>query len=136
MFLTFSKTIGRFGGFRLGVGTRITKNNAWYMLIFVCFIAMFKLMWYGLVAACWLMYAMCYGTFWLCKKTVQLLFHTGKVAKDVIEENHQKNQTYEPIVDTTAQEVSEAPTKSFCPCCGAELKEGNLFCVKCGNKLD
>lgn len=136
MFLTFSKTIGRFGGFRLGVGTRITKNNAWYMLIFVFFMAMFKLSWYGLVAICWLIYAMCYGTFWLCKKTGQLLFHTRKIAKDVIDENQQKNQNCGSIVDATAQEMPETSAKNYCPKCGTELKEGNLFCVKCGNKLD
>lgn len=136
MFITLSKTIGHFGGFRLGVGTRITSKNIWYMGIFIFFIWMFKLMWYALVLTFWMMYAMCYGTFWLCKKLVQLVFKSGKVAKEVIEENQQVNQTYEQIVDSTAEDISEMSAKKFCSNCGSELNEANLFCVKCGNKID
>lgn len=136
MFLTFSKTIGKVGGFRIGVGKRITSKNAWYMCIFIAFIAMFQLMWYGMVLAFWLMYAMFYGAFWVCKKIVQLVFKSGKVAKEVIEENQQAKQTYEPIVDSTAEEITETPSKRFCPNCGAELNDANLFCIKCGNKID
>ena len=44
MFMTFSKTIAKVGGFRVGIGTRITKKNAVVFAIILFFYWMFKLM--------------------------------------------------------------------------------------------
>ncbi|HBL83384.1 MAG TPA: hypothetical protein DDZ99_00520 [Clostridiales bacterium] len=49
MFLGFSKTMARFGKFRLGVDMRLTKKNAPYLFIILMFIWMFQLMWYMMV---------------------------------------------------------------------------------------
>jgi len=68
MFIGFSKTIARFGGFRLGVGTRVSKKNAAWMCLIIMFVAIFKLMWYVLLLCGWLMYAMFYGMYWCVKK--------------------------------------------------------------------
>lgn len=70
MFISFSKTIAKFGGFRLGVGTRLSKKNAAWMSWLFLFVAMFKLMWYMLLLCGWLMYAMCYGIYWCIKKII------------------------------------------------------------------
>ena len=70
MFISFSKTIARFGGFRLGVGMRLNKKNAIWMSLIVLFVAMFQLMWYMLILCGWMMYAVCYGIYWCIKKTI------------------------------------------------------------------
>jgi len=70
MFISFSKTIARFGGFRLGVGMRVNKKNAIWMSFLVMFIAMFKAMWYMLLLCGWLTYAVCYGMYWCIKKII------------------------------------------------------------------
>ena len=68
MFISLSKTLVRFGGFRLGVGIRMNKNNAIWMLLLVSFMAMFKAMWYMMIVCLWMAYAMIYGAVWLyCK---------------------------------------------------------------------
>ena len=36
----------------------------------------------------------------------------------------------------TKQDIPEAVTKRTCPNCGAELGDANIFCIKCGNKID
>ena len=70
MFISFSKTIARFGGFRLGVGMRLNKKNAIWMSLIVLFVAMFQLMWYMLILCGWMMYAVCYGIYWCIKKII------------------------------------------------------------------
>ncbi len=70
MFISFSKTIAKFGGFRLGVGMRVTKNNAVWMSFVVLFIELFKLIWYMIVFAFWLAYIICYGLYLGTKKLV------------------------------------------------------------------
>lgn len=72
MFIGLSKTFLRFGGFRLGMGMRISKKNiGWaYLMFFVVW--MFQLFWYCLVFTFWLMYAMFYFIFWLFKKVFKL----------------------------------------------------------------
>lgn len=68
MFFSFNKTIARFGGFRLGVGTRMTKKNAFLFFLVMLFVYIFKLMWYMMLLVGWLIYAMCYGMYWCIKK--------------------------------------------------------------------
>ena len=61
----------KFGKFRLGAGMRITKKNAIYMLIIMMFVWMIQAMWYILVICAWLVYAVCYGIYWIIKKIIQ-----------------------------------------------------------------
>ena len=68
MFVGLSKTIARFGGFRLGIGMRINKKNAVWIAFVIMFIALFKLMWYVMVFCAWIMYAIFYGMYWCLKK--------------------------------------------------------------------
>lgn len=70
MFFSFSKTIARFGGFRLGLGIRITKKNAVWIALLTMFVAMFQLMWYMLLLCGWMIYAVCYGIYWCIKKII------------------------------------------------------------------
>lgn len=70
MFIGFSKTIARFGGFRLSVGMRMSKKNAVWMCLLIMFVAVFKLMWSVMLLCGWLIYAMCYGMYWCTKKIV------------------------------------------------------------------
>lgn len=71
MFFSFSKTVARFGGFRLGVGMRMTKKNAFLFFLVMMFVYIFKLMWYMMLLVGWLIYAMCYGIYWCIKKIAQ-----------------------------------------------------------------
>ena len=71
MFISFSKTIARLGGFRLGFGIRMNKKNAVWLSFIILFVAMFQLMWYMLLFCFWLMYALIYGIYWCIKKTVK-----------------------------------------------------------------
>lgn len=73
MFLSLSKTMARFGGFRLGLGIRINKRNYIFALFIMMFVWLFKLMWYMLVLSFWMMYAVCYGLYWCIKKIVQAI---------------------------------------------------------------
>lgn len=78
MFISFSKTVAKFGGFRLSVGTRVSKSNFWWAALIVMFVAIFKLTWYMMLLCGWMMYAMCYGIYWCIKKIVE----TCKKRKD------------------------------------------------------
>lgn len=69
MFLSFSKTLAKVGGFRLGI--RMTKKNAAYMWMILLFVCMLKFMWYMLVLCLWIMYAMLYGIYWGIKRIFQ-----------------------------------------------------------------
>ena len=73
MFISLSKTIARFGGFRLGIGMRLNKKNAMWAWLILFFVGIFQLMW-GMMLICgWLMYAMFYGMFWCIKKLIKAL---------------------------------------------------------------
>lgn len=71
MFISLSKTMAKFGGFRLGVGMRLTKNNALVMLFFLMFVYCFKMMWYMMILCFWCVYALIYGFVWCIKKLIQ-----------------------------------------------------------------
>lgn len=71
MFISFSKTLARFGGFRLGLGMRMTKKNAIWMLFVLMFVCIFKMMWYMMILCFWLMYAMIYWIAYGIKKLCQ-----------------------------------------------------------------
>ncbi len=72
MFISLSKMLGK-TKFRIGAGLRITKNNVVWMSFVLLFIAVFQMMWYMCVLCFWVMYAICYGIYWLIKKLVQKL---------------------------------------------------------------
>ncbi|MBO7149342.1 MAG: hypothetical protein J6V71_00455 [Clostridia bacterium] len=73
MFISLSKTIAKVGGFRLGVGLRITKNNILWVSIILMFVYMIQLTWYMMVLCGWIMYAMFYGIIWCVKKIVKTI---------------------------------------------------------------
>ncbi len=67
MYIGLSRTLAKFGRFRLGIGMRLTKKNAPYLFIILMFVWMFQLMWYILLLCFWLMYAIFYGIYWCIK---------------------------------------------------------------------
>lgn len=139
MFISLSKTIGKVGGFRIGIGKRITSKNAWWMCLIICFVAMFQLMWYMMVLCFWLMYAMFYGMWWCCKKLFQAIagaISAGKNAKSNYVDTTTTSTNYVQPQITTEDIISgKTATQSFCPNCGEEIKEGNAFCIKCGTQI-
>lgn len=78
MYISLSKTLAKFGGFRLGVGMRVTKKNSLIMALVICMASIFKAMWYILIICGWLVYIMYYGLFQLCKKSINPLKNTIK----------------------------------------------------------
>ncbi len=130
MFMTVSKTIGKVGGFRIGIGKRITSKNAWWLCIVLCFVVIFQIMWYMLVLSFWLCYAMLYGMWWCCKKLYQLIVHCI-----------QKRKGKHNLVDNSTQYSNIHSFKiieeaQHCPICGAEYIKGNTFCIKCGSRRE
>ena len=81
MFFSLSKTLAKVGGFRLGLGVRMTKRNAPYMLFLTFFVSIFQLMWYMMVLCFWLMYAMCYGIYWIVKQIIRKVKQRNCVSK-------------------------------------------------------
>lgn len=73
MFVGLSKTLSKFGGFRLGIGMRITKNNMIWMSLLIMVVQLFKAVWYLMIIAFWIMYAMFYGLYWCIKKSIPFL---------------------------------------------------------------
>lgn len=63
MFLSFSKTLKKMGGFRLGFGMRMNKKNAIFVCFAMLFVWTFQLMWYMIVGAGWLLYFMLYALY-------------------------------------------------------------------------
>lgn len=68
MFISFSKTMAKIGGVRVGMGLRMSKKNAPYIAVFVGIMMMFKFLWWLTIACFWLMYALGYGAFIAFKK--------------------------------------------------------------------
>jgi hypothetical protein len=73
MFVSLTKTLKKFCGFRLGFGIRITKKNAVWMWIVLLFVSMFQLMWYMFVLCGWLLYAYLRLVWWLVKMMFTLI---------------------------------------------------------------
>ena len=73
MFVSLSKTLARFGGLRLGLGLRLNKNNAAWMLFVLMFVYIFQAMWYMMILCGWLVYAVCYGVYWSIKKLIEII---------------------------------------------------------------
>jgi SNF family Na+-dependent transporter len=67
MFISFSKTLAKVGGFRIGFRKKITsKNLLWVSLLYLT-VVMCQLMFYSAVLVGWLLYAFCYGIVWVTK---------------------------------------------------------------------
>ena len=141
MFISLSKSFGKVGGFRIGIGKRVTSKNAWWLALIVFFVAIFQLMWYMMVFCFWLMYAMCYGLWWCIKKPVQGLIilikktlskkaEIKKLGKSVA--SGFTSDSAENANEPVAEEVNKI---SFCPYCGVKLEEGNAFCTNCGKQI-
>lgn len=73
MFVSLSKTLAKFGGFRLGLGLRLKKSNAIWMLFVLMFVYIFQAMWYMMILCGWLFYAVCYGVYWCIKKLIEVI---------------------------------------------------------------
>lgn len=79
MFISFSKVLGKVGGFRIGLSKRITsKNILWASLLYLT-VVMFQLMWYSALLVGWLLYAFVYGCVVVTKKLFNIL--SGQVGK-------------------------------------------------------
>lgn len=90
MFIGISKPLAKIGGLHLGVGFRITKKNAAYMLTFLSLYYIFKFMLYVIVLCLWLAYAVYYGLFWCIKKLV--IFVVECVRERIRARNREKQQ--------------------------------------------
>lgn len=53
MFVSFTKTLKKMSGFRLGFGVRVNKRNAPLWCFAMLFAGMFYLMWYMIIGAGW-----------------------------------------------------------------------------------
>jgi hypothetical protein len=87
MFIGFSKTLAKFGGFRLGVGMRVTKKNAAWAACIPLIIWFFQMIWYMIILSFWLMYAVFYGMVWLFGKMFK---SSGSFFKKFFKENIKK----------------------------------------------
>lgn len=96
MFVGFSKTIAKFGRFRLGIGIRMNKKNALWISLIIMFIAMFKLIWYMMILCGWLFYAICYGIIWCIKKIIKASRKKQSIDKA---HNTYKQSTDRPVVE-------------------------------------
>lgn len=54
VFISLSRVLGKF---RIGAGIRITKKNAWWMALIASVVYLFQFMWYLLLIAGWMLYA-------------------------------------------------------------------------------
>ena len=70
MYISFSKTLMRWGGIRIGIGTR--KKGA-EGLFFLFLFGMMQLFWWALVGAFWFMYGVGYVFIYLPIKGVKKL---------------------------------------------------------------
>lgn len=104
MFISFSKTLAKFGGFRLGVGVRMNKKNAVWISFIAIFIVLFKLTWYMLLFSGWMIYAVFYGLYWCIKKmfpskkqnnskNVNSKSQISKQKEDIKNDDHQTEST-------------------------------------------
>lgn len=72
MFISCSKMLTKFGGFRLGLGLRITKNNIMWMSFIIMFVSILQACWYMMLLVFWMFYGMVYGTIYIVKKILTI----------------------------------------------------------------
>lgn len=89
MFVSFTKTLKKMSGFRLGFGVRVNKRNAPLWCFAMLFAGMFYLMWYMIIGAGWCLYFFLWAFYKIyyylfkgiavgCKKLYQLISLKGK----------------------------------------------------------
>lgn len=89
MFVSFTKTLKKMSGFRLGFCVRVNKRNAPLWCFAMLFAGMFYLMWYMIIGAGWCLYFFLWAFYKIyyylfkgiavgCKKLYQLI--KGKTA--------------------------------------------------------
>lgn len=77
MFLSFSKTLKKMSGFRIGAHFRL---KGWSLLVFGIFILMFYLVYWSILAALWMIYGVCYLYYLIFKGIVSLFKPKSKAA--------------------------------------------------------
>ena len=55
--------MAKYGILRLGLGIKITKNNAAFIWLVMIFLFLIKAIWYICVLYFWLIYAICYWSY-------------------------------------------------------------------------
>jgi hypothetical protein len=110
MFVSFTKTLKKMSGFRLGFGVRVNKRNALLWCFAMLFAGMFYLMWYMIIGAGWCLYFF----LWAFYKIYYYLFKGIAVG---CKSNRRRN---EPNKKTPVQ-GSKARTGD-CSLCGGRLK--------------
>ena len=132
MFISFSKTIARVGGVRVGVGVgkRVSFGGGIASLICTACAIGAKFMLYTIVAAAWVMYAVCYGIWWCCKKAFQGIVTIIRKKRAVSADN-----IYAQIPNDNSVHQAPTTTIKFCPHCGNAVNSGDTFCSKCGHRV-
>jgi len=77
MMVGFSKRLKRAGGFGILAGVRVTRRNAWYMIVAVFFLFIVWLMWKMMLLAGWGLY----GFMWLFAQIFKKPYEWYKAAK-------------------------------------------------------
>ena len=106
MFVSFTKTLKKMSGFRLGFGVRVNKRNAPLWCFAMLFAGMFYLMWYMIIGAGWCLYFFLWAFYKIyyylfkgiavgCKKLYQLI--KGKTAAPSEASNRRMNEPNKKI---------------------------------------
>lgn len=121
MFISFSKVLGKVGGFRIGLSKRITSKNVLWVSFLYLTVVMFQLMWYSALLVGWLIYAFIYGCILVTKKLFSILsaqlgktkaaiilvvVYSGILLAIILASASPKS----PTVSTTTPSTTQAPT--------------------------
>ena len=116
MFVSFTKTLKKMSGFRLGFAMRVNKRNALLWCCAMLFAAMFYLMWYMIIGAGWCLYFMLWAIYKIyfymfkgiaigCKKLYQHITKKADTPEAPADREYQQTET--PI-----EAPKEAPAAS------------------------
>ena len=111
MFVSFTKTLKKMSGFRLGFGVRVNKRNAPLWCFAMLFAGMFYLMWYMIIGAGWCLYFF----LWAFYKIYYYLFK-GIAVGSVGRTAEGMNQTKKSPVQGSKARTGD------CSLCGGRLK--------------
>lgn len=79
MLIGFAKALKKMAGFRLGLGICANKRNLWYMAFVIFFIAIFRLMWYMIIGAGYMLYFICAAIYKMYYFTILIVFACKKL---------------------------------------------------------
>lgn len=126
MFVSFTKTLKKMSGFRLGFGVRVNKRNAPLWCFAMLFAGMFYLMWYMIIGAGWCLYFF----LWAFYKIYYYLFKGIAVGcKKLYQLIKGKNRRAVGSVGRTAEGMNQ--TKKS-PVQGSKARTGD--CSLCGGR--